>query len=119
MPVESHSPQWISFANLFKSPLKIEVDGMSEGNSAYSIGTLTFGTGGVPDAELIMHELGHAIQDAQVPDLLANGGSALRAISEGFGDYWATSLFADRTSSAWFTFFDEWDGVSFSTAITF
>ena len=54
---------------------------------------LRFGKGGVDDAEdaeVILHEYGHAIQDAQVPGF----GSNLEAgsIGEGFGDYWAVTV---------------------------
>jgi hypothetical protein len=54
---------------------------------------MRFGKGGVDDAEdaeVILHEYGHAIQDAQVP----NFGSTLEAgsIGEGFGDYWAVTV---------------------------
>ena len=54
---------------------------------------MRFGKGGVDDAEdaeVILHEYGHAIQDAQVPGF----GSTLEAgsIGEGFGDYWAVTV---------------------------
>ena len=54
---------------------------------------MRFGKGGVDDAEdaeVILHEYGHAIQDAQVPGF----GSSLEAgsIGEGFGDYWAVTV---------------------------
>ncbi len=54
---------------------------------------MRFGKGGVDDAEdaeVILHEYGHAIQDSQVP----NFGASLEAgsIGEGFGDYWAVTV---------------------------
>ena len=54
---------------------------------------LRFGKGGVDDAEdaeVILHEYGHAIQDSQV----AGFGSSPEAgaIGEGFGDYWAVTV---------------------------
>ena len=58
-------------------------------------GTLHFGEGGTDDAEdadLIVHEYGHAIQEWISPGTF--GGtftSESRALSEGFGDYWAYS----------------------------
>ena len=54
-------------------PIKVNVNGrIDEDNSFYSPGTkaLTFGRGGVDDAEdaeIILHEYGHSIQDNQVP----------------------------------------------------
>lgn len=57
--------------------------------------TLLFGDGGVDDAEdpdIILHEYGHAIHDSLSPAVLFGGfDSEGRAISEGFGDYWAFS----------------------------
>lgn len=107
----------LGFGNVLASRIVINVDGTPDDNSWYLNGTLTFGTGGVPDAEdaeVIFHELGHAIQDAQVPGLLNDGGEEVRAISEGFGDYWAASYFAGLgpQGEAWDVFFDKWDGIT-------
>lgn len=56
-------------------------------------GSLFFGDGGVDDAEdpdIILHELGHAIQDRIAPFVFAGSyASEARAAGEGFGDYWA------------------------------
>ncbi len=56
---------------------------------------LFFGDGGVDDAEdpdVLVHEFGHAIQDAIAPFAFATSfASEARAIGEGFGDYWAFS----------------------------
>lgn len=58
-------------------------------------GTLHFGEGGTDDAEdadLIVHEYGHAIQEWIAPGTFAGSfASQSRALSEGFGDYWAYS----------------------------
>ena len=59
--------------------------------------SLSFGTGGVDDAEdgeTILHELGHALQDAICPDFGQSNEAA--AMGEGFGDYFAASFFADK-----------------------
>jgi len=111
----------LGYGNIFTSAIAINVDGTSDDNSWYVNGALTFGSGGVPDAEdaeVIFHELGHAIQDAQVPGLLSDGGEEVRAISEGFGDYWAASYFASigPKGVAWDTFFDKWDGITVNPA---
>jgi len=61
-------------------------------NSRYymSNGRLTYGEGGVDDAEdadVILHELGHGIHD-----WITNGSrSAVEGLNEGCGDYWAQS----------------------------
>jgi hypothetical protein len=66
-------------------------------NSFYRNGTnkltITFGKGGVDDAEdaeVIVHEYGHSVQDDQVPGF----GSSLEAgsIGEGFSDYLAVEV---------------------------
>ena len=58
-------------------------------------GTLHFGEGGTDDAEdadLIVHEYGHAIQEWIAPGTFGGSfTSESRALSEGFGDYWAYS----------------------------
>jgi Zn-dependent metalloprotease len=111
----------LGYSNIFASKIGINVDGTTDDNSWYTGGTLTFGSGGVPDAEdaeVIFHELGHAIQDAQVPGLLTDGGEEVRAISEGFGDYWAASYFSGigPKGAAWDVFFDKWDGTTAHSA---
>src|SRR3954467_1798567 len=53
---------------------------------------LRFGKGGVDDAEdaeVILHEYGHAIHDAQDFSFASEEAGA---ISEGFGDYWAVTV---------------------------
>ena len=61
-------------------------------NSSYSVGTgrLTFGEGGVDDAEdadVLLHELGHGLHD-----WVTHGGlSQVTGLSEGVGDYIAAS----------------------------
>ena len=82
-------------------------------NSFYDLltGELTFGTGfadDAEDAETIVHEYGHAIQEAQVPGFPA--GADAGAIGEGFGDYFASALSATFAPKAGFEgCFDEWD----------
>lgn len=58
-------------------------------------GALFFGDGGTDDAEdadIVIHEFGHAIQDAIAPGAF-NGSAAseARALAEGYSDYWAFS----------------------------
>ena len=78
-------------------------------------GTLYFGEGGTDDAEdadLIVHEYGHAILEWIAPGTFGGGfGSQARALSEGFGDYWAFSQhYAVRAASGRDPFcFADWD----------
>jgi Zn-dependent metalloprotease len=85
-------------------------------NSYYSPSSkeITYGTGGVDDAEdaeVIWHEYGHAIQDNQVPGF----GSTLEAgaMGEGFGDYLAGSLGAQLSGGFQDTCLMEWDATSY------
>jgi Fungalysin metallopeptidase (M36) len=66
-------------------------------NVSYSpgLGYISFGTGGVDDAEdtdLILHEYGHAIQNNQAPGVYNKACTTeAAAMGEGFGDYWQAS----------------------------
>ena len=90
-------------------------------NSFYRNGTkkltITYGKGGVDDAEdaeVIVHEYGHSVQDDQVPGF----GSTLEAgsIGEAFGDYLAVTVSSAVTHE---TAFQEpcvadWDSTSYT-----
>lgn len=93
-------------------PYSIEIDphasaGFDESSYRYTTagrGRLFFGDGGVDDAEdadIILHELAHAIQDSIVPSgFTGPSAGEARALGEGFADYWAfsASWAASRTS---------------------
>lgn len=73
---------------------------------------LAFGHGGVPDnedADVIIHEYGHAIHMDINPQW---GGGDTGAIGEGFGDYWAASYSLGKTNGATFNpaWVFTWDG---------
>lgn len=78
-------------------------------------GRLFFGEGGTDDAEdsdLVVHEYGHAIHEWISPGtFLGPSGSEGRALSEGFGDYWALSAeYAAALASGRDPFcFADWD----------
>ncbi|HJR44536.1 MAG TPA: M36 family metallopeptidase [Actinomycetota bacterium] len=87
-------------------------------NSFYSLqgDFMVMGAGGIDDgedAEVIVHEYGHAIHHAQVPGWgeTDEGG----AMGEGWGDFLAAAYFA-ATSSRGFqdTCIADWDAVSYS-----
>jgi Zn-dependent metalloprotease len=84
--------QSLGFNDVNNRAQPIMTTGFKDDNSFYdpSNGQITFGTGGVDDAEdaeVIWHEYGHSIQDNQVPGF----GDSLEAgsIGEAFGDWWA------------------------------
>lgn len=109
--------QSLGFDNVLNHPIAVNADGIPDDNSFYSPTTkgLTFGTGGVDDAEdaeIILHEYGHAIQDDQVPGFGASheGGS----MGEGFGDFLAASFFADAKPQRLRPTVGNWDAVAYS-----
>jgi subtilisin-like proprotein convertase family protein len=78
--------------------------GREDDNSIYSPAskTITFGDGGVDDAEdgeIVLHEYGHAIHDNIVPGYLTSGQVA--ATSEGFGDYLAATYGDNALVGEW------------------
>lgn len=100
---------------IFRKPIEADARGTTDDNSWYSPGQkrLTFGTGGVDDAEdaeIILHELGHAIQDAICPDFGQSEQAA--AMGEGFGDYFAASFFAAAKPPALRPAVMSWDAVA-------
>jgi Zn-dependent metalloprotease len=97
--------------------IPVNIDGITEDNSFYSPGqkSLTFGSGGVDDAEdadIILHEYGHAILDNQVPGF--GDTNEAGAISEAFGDYMAGSFFADIKSADLRPTLGNWDATAYS-----
>jgi Zn-dependent metalloprotease len=113
--------QRLGFMDVNNEPQDIKTTGFTDDNSFYdpSVDRITFGTGGVDDAEdaeVIWHEYGHAIQDAQVP----NFGDALEAgsIGEGFGDWWAMIMSAPLqrdTAVTPLACVADWDSVSYTS----
>ncbi len=102
---------------LFKEPLAVNVNGTRKDASWYSPGLkrLTFGTGGVKDAsdaETILHEFGHAVQDAICPGFGQSAQAA--AMGEGFGDYFAASFFASYKPEKYRTSVMTWDGITWN-----
>ena len=77
-----------------EGPIETDTDGLSGADNSYFLpgsNRLAFGHGCVDDnedADVILHEYGHAIQH----DISANWfGGDTGAMGEGFGDYWAAS----------------------------
>jgi Zn-dependent metalloprotease len=75
---------------------------------------LIYGMGGVDDtedAEVILHEYGHSIQDNQAPGFGGNleGG----ALGEGFSDYWAGTIGAQFSGGFQDECLAEWDATSY------
>jgi len=107
----------LGFDNIGYKRIPLRTNAIKEDNSGFSFFTrdLIFGTGGVDDAEdadIVIHEYGHAMQDSQVPQFGSDpeGG----AIGEGFGDYMAavmTAAIPGTSADSQACIFD-WDAVS-------
>jgi Zn-dependent metalloprotease len=114
--------QSLGFTNINNEAQKITTIGLSDDNSFYDPNKdqITFGTGGVDDAEdveVVWHELGHAIQDAQVPGFGDPNGES-GAIGEGFGDWWAlimSSRDSQDTTTTPLACIMDWDSTSYTS----
>jgi Zn-dependent metalloprotease len=111
----------LGFRDVNNEPQDFITTGFTDDNSYYdpSVDSITFGTGGVDDAEdneVIWHEYGHAIQDDQVPGFGVSEEAG--AIGEGFGDYWAVTMSQatsrDTATTPWACVMD-WDSTSYTT----
>jgi hypothetical protein len=111
----NHSPNGIAdraqraIANAFKAD-----------NSFYSpaTGDIRYGSGGVDDAEdadVILHEYGHAMQDSQSPAFGHSSGFQPAALAEGSSDYWAAAMssLGPRTSNEDDVCIFDWDATTY------
>ena len=81
---------------------------------------LRFGKGGVDDAEdaeVILHEYGHAIQDSQMTPFGFGGSVEAGSIGEGFGDYWAVTVSDVVAPTPDPACVADWDSVSYTSTV--
>jgi hypothetical protein len=81
---------------------------------------MKFGKGGVDDAEdaeVILHEYGHAIQDSQQVPFGYGAGFEARSIGEGFADYWAVTVSNVIAPTPDAPCVADWDAVSYTVAV--
>ncbi len=74
--------------------------------------TIEYGTGGVDDAEdaeVVVHEYGHALSQSASPNTTVNATTERLAIEEGWADYLDVSHFKKLDDYNWEKIFD-WDG---------
>ncbi len=94
----------LGFTNVVNFPIRVDPHGLNGADNSHYVPSgprLAFGDGCVDDAEeadVIVHEYGHAIQDNQSPNWLNSG--EMGALGEGFGDYWSEA----HTDRMGFTF---------------
>ncbi len=99
------------FVDDWQLPTNVHVN---ESNNAFyddSDGSINFGDGGVDtaeDAEVIIHEYGHAVLDRQVSGIYIGEGGA---IHEGFSDFLAASFFSAVSDGFGDTLVFDWAGL--------
>jgi hypothetical protein len=99
IPVHAH---YFSDCNAFYDPAD---RGLHFGDSD----TCTLTTDAAEDADVIVHEYGHAIQDDQVPAWGFGSASAAEqawAMGEGFSDFLTGAVFGDSCLGEWLSFGD-------------
>ncbi|MCF8464740.1 MAG: T9SS type A sorting domain-containing protein [Flavobacteriales bacterium] len=105
----------LGFNNIVNYPIVVDAHALSGSdnsnfNAGFSPPRLQFGEGGVDDAEdadVIIHEYGHAIMNSAAPG--TNSGTQRQALDEATGDYFASSYSRFLSSNRWEDVFT-WDG---------
>src|SRR5262245_671668 len=113
--------QSLGFSNVNNEAQLVRADQFGGDNSFYDPkkDTITVGKGGVDDGEdleVIWHEYGHAIQDAQVPGFGVGHDSG--SIGEGFGDYWAFTMSEPVSGGFDPACIADWDSTSYTVGDT-
>jgi hypothetical protein len=112
--------QSLGFDDVNNEPQRVKADQFGGDNSFYSPQQdyIKVGKGGVDDgedAEVIWHEYGHAIQDAQVPGF--GEGHDAGSIGEGFGDYWAVTMSQPVSNGFDLPCVADWDSTSYTSEV--
>jgi hypothetical protein len=110
--------QSVGLRHVNASPQRVVALTAGDDNSQYVPGSdlILYGGGGVPDAEdaeVVLHEYGHAMQDDQMPGVSGDGETG--AMGEGFGDFNAANYFALTSRGFGDLCVAEWDATSYST----
>ena len=105
----------LGFIDLFSSVILVDPHALNGADNSFYNGNgihpqINFGQGGVDDAEdaqVVIHELGHAIADFAAPN--SNVGTERQALEEGLGDYLGVS-YSEMISGRNLQAFASWDG---------
>ncbi len=108
-----------SFRAVNKEPQRVRINQWGADNSFATThkDELRFGKGGVDDAEdaeVILHEYGHAIHFSQN---FSFASVEAGAISEGFSDYWAVTVTQVISPTADPACVADWDAVSYTVSV--
>lgn len=98
--------------------IRINQSGIDNSYSWDKHDVLRFGKGGVDDAEdaeVILHEYGHALQDSQMVPFGFAGSVEAGSIGEGFGDYWAVTVADVVSPTPDPACVADWDAVSYTS----
>ncbi len=111
--------QSLGFRNVNNRQQLLRINQFGGDNSFYRNGTskltITLGKGGVDDAEdadVIVHEYGHSVQDDQVPNFGSTPDAG--AIGEAFGDYLAVTVTQPYTPQSLWPCVADWDSTSYT-----
>jgi hypothetical protein len=107
--------------NMESQDVRINQWGVDNSYSWDKHDVLRFGKGGVDDAEdaeVILHEYGHAMMDSQATPF-GNFGTSVEAgaIGEGFGDYWAVTVSAVIAPTPDPACVADWDSISYTSSV--
>ena len=106
--------------NMESQDIRINQYGIDNSYSWDKHDVLRFGKGGVDDAEdaeVVLHEYGHAIQDSQMTPFGFGGSVEAGAIGEGFGDYFAVTVSDVVSPTADPACVADWDSVSYTSSV--
>jgi hypothetical protein len=107
--------------NMESQDVRINQWGVDNSYSWDKHDVLRFGKGGVDDAEdaeVILHEYGHAMMDSQATPFGSFGTSLeAGAIGEGFGDYWAVTVSAVIAPTPDPACVADWDSISYTSSV--
>ncbi len=106
--------------NMESQDIRINQYGIDNSYSWDKHDLLRFGKGGVDDAEdaeVILHEYGHAMQDSQMTPFGFGGSVEAGSIGEGFADYWAVTVADVVAPTPDPACVADWDSVSYTSTV--
>jgi len=105
----------LGYGSLMDRSITVDAHGINGQDNSffrYNPESLIFGEGGVDDAEdadVIIHEYGHALSNDASPSSNVDGSHERQALDEAYGDYFATSYSRSFSEYHWEEMFT-WDG---------